>query len=151
MALPRNKTCSIARSLEVLGQKWNLLILREVFLGRTRFAEFREIGVPTDVLTKRLKTLVDDGLLQRRPYQQAGERARDEYILTSAGRDLLPILAALMTWGDVHRPTGSGPATLCVDQETDRPVHLAFTDGETLISDPAQVHMRHNRRVDESC
>jgi DNA-binding HxlR family transcriptional regulator len=148
MDLPRNKTCSIARSLDALGQKWNLLIMREAFLGRSRFAEFQQIGAPTDVLTKRLNTLVEEGLLQRHPYREQGERVRDEYIPTEAGRDLLPILAALMAWGDEHRPTDHGPATRCVDETTGRPVHLAFVDGHTPVPDPQRVHMRYSPGVD---
>jgi DNA-binding HxlR family transcriptional regulator len=147
MDLPRNKTCSIARSLDVLGQKWNLLILRDAFLGRRRFAEFQQNGAPTDVLAKRLNTLVEEGLLRRRPYREQGERARDEYVLTEAGRDLLPILAALMVWGDEHRPTGLGPATLCVDETTGRPVQLAFTDGQALLPDSRHVHLQYSPDV----
>jgi DNA-binding HxlR family transcriptional regulator len=139
--LPRDKTCSIARGIEVVGQKWNLLIMREVFLGRSRFAEIRQIGVATDVLAKRLNTLVEEGLLQRRPYRERGERVRDEYVLTEAGGDLLPILAAFMAWGDEHRPTGRGPAMRCVDDTTGRPVRLAFVDGQTVVPAPQRVRM----------
>ena len=75
--------CSIARSLEVLGQKWSLLIVREAMWGRTRFAEFRaRLGVAPDVLTDRLGRLVDAGILERRPYREDGEREREEYVLS---------------------------------------------------------------------
>jgi DNA-binding HxlR family transcriptional regulator len=147
MDLPRNRICSIARSLDVLGQKWTLLIMREVFLGRSRFAQFQQIGVPTDVLTKRLNTLVDEDLLQRRSYREPGERTRDEYVLTAAGHDLLPVLAALMAWGDAHRPTGHGPATQCVDEETQRPVHLVFSDGDTVVTDPRRIRLEYRPGV----
>ena len=97
--------CSIARSLEVLGQKWSLLIVREAMWGRTRFAEFRaRLGVAPDVLTDRLGRLVDAGILERRPYREDGEREREEYVLTDAGRALLPVLAAMSAWGDEYRP-----------------------------------------------
>lgn len=128
MDIPANNRCSIARSLEILGQKWTLLIVREAFLGRTRFAEFQKIGVPTDLLTRRLESLAESGILTRRPYRQPGERARHEYVLTQVGRDLLPVLAALAAWGDEYCPGEYGPATLYVDAAEQRPLRLAFVD-----------------------
>ncbi|WP_093867797.1 helix-turn-helix domain-containing protein [Streptomyces sp. KS_5] len=141
MEIPENKYCSIARSLEVVGQKWNLLILRQALWGHTRFAQFRKIGVPSDVLTARLASLVEDGLLERRPYREPGERVRDEYLLTDAGRDLLPVLAAFAAWGDKHRPTGLGPAAVFVDETTNRPVTLAFVHKDRSLADSAEVRM----------
>jgi DNA-binding HxlR family transcriptional regulator len=139
--LPQNKYCSIARSLEVLGLKWNLLIMREAFFGHRRYAEFRKIGVPTDVLATRLASLVEEGLLERRPYREPGERVRDEYLLTDAGRDLLPILAAFTSWGDEHLPTGRGPASLFIDEATGQPVTLSFSDRNGAAIDPTCVRM----------
>ncbi|MFF3441069.1 winged helix-turn-helix transcriptional regulator [Streptosporangium sp. NPDC002721] len=139
--LPQNTNCSIWRSLEVLGQKWTLLIVREAFWGRTRYAEFRRIGVPTDVLQARLASLVEEGILERHPYRRPGERTRDEYVLTPAGRDLVPILAALAEWGDEHRPNPRGPASVFVDGTTGRPVALAFTDAVGTPADPSDVKM----------
>ncbi len=121
MSLPANRHCPIARTLAVLGQKWNLLLLREAFLGRTRFAEFQRIGIPNATLGQRLNDLVCAGLLERVTYQEEGERSREEYVLTDAGRDVLPILAALSAWGTgtarrrrdrawSARPTGSARA-----------------------------------------
>jgi len=133
--------CSIARSLEVLGQKWSVLILREAILrGRTRFAEFRaELGVAPDVLTDRLARLVEAGILERRPYREAGERERVEYMLTEAGRALKPVLAAISAWGDEYRPSGFGPAAIYTERETGAPVRLAFLDGEGGELDPEDV------------
>ena len=100
-----DERCSIARSLEVIGQKWSLLIVREAFRGRTRFADIRtRLGVAPDVLTDRLARLVDAGILERRPYREAGEREREEYVLTDAGRALKPVLASIIEWGDEFRP-----------------------------------------------
>ena len=119
--------CSIARSLEVLGQKWTLLIVREAMWGRTRYAEFRSrLGIAPDVLSDRLSTLVEHGILERRAYRPDGEREREEYILTPAGRDLLPVLTALLAWGDGHRPTGYGSAALAVEAKTGRPLRMAY-------------------------
>ena len=133
--------CSIARSLEVLGQKWSVLVLREAILrGRTRFAEFRaELGVAPDVLTDRLARLVEAGILERRPYREAGERERVEYVLTEAGWALKPVLAAISAWGDEYRPSGFGPAAIYTERETGAPVRLAFLDGEGGELDPEDV------------
>ena len=97
----RGLTCSIARSLVVLGERWSLLIVREAFSGVTRFADFRAaLGVAPDVLTERLRTLVETGVLERRPYREPGCRPRHDYHLTPAGRDLLraavPVHAATL-------------------------------------------------------
>ena len=135
--------CSIARSLEILGQKWTLLIVREAMWGRTRYAEFRSrLGIAPDVLSDRLNTLVEHGILQRRAYRADGEREREEYILTPAGRDLLPVLTALLAWGDNHRPTGYGSAALAVEATTGRPLRMAYLadDGvEVPLSEVAVI------------
>jgi DNA-binding HxlR family transcriptional regulator len=126
-----NSRCSIARSLEILGQKWSLLIVREALFGRTRFSEFRErLGVAPDVLTDRLARLVDAGILDRRSYRDDGARERHEYVLTEAGLALRPVLAALVEWGDEHRPTGYGPAVRYVETATGDPVHVAFVGSD---------------------
>lgn len=123
----RNARCSIARSLEVLGEKWTLLVVREAFFGYTRFADFRaRLGIAPDVLTARLETLVEGGVLERRPYRDAGQRQRDEYVLTEAGRELKPVLAAYVAWGDEHRPSGFGPSVRYVEEATGEPVRVAF-------------------------
>ena len=89
MATPPELMCSIARSLCVLGERWTFLILREAFFGVTRFSEFRDrLGVAPDVLTERLATLTEAGVLTREPYQEPGRRARYAYQLTPAGREL---------------------------------------------------------------
>jgi DNA-binding HxlR family transcriptional regulator len=134
--------CSIARSLEVVGQKWSLLILREAFWGRTRFAEFRaRLGVAPDVLTDRLGRLVDAGILERRPYRDSGEREREEYVLTEAGGALLPVLAAMSAWGDAYQPSGFGPAAVYTDRESGTPLRLAFVDADGNERDAAQVEV----------
>jgi DNA-binding HxlR family transcriptional regulator len=138
----RNARCSIARSLEVLGEKWTLLVVREAFFGVTRFADFRaRLGIAPDVLTARLETLVEGGVLERRPYRDEGQRQREEYVLTEAGAELKTVLAAFVAWGDVHRPSGFGPSTVYVDRDTEEPVRLAFLadDGRELAPDDVTV------------
>jgi DNA-binding HxlR family transcriptional regulator len=108
MATAQPRTCSIARTLDVIGEKWALLALREVFLGNRRFDEMvRRTGAPRDTLTARLKTLTGAGVLERRPYSE--HPARFEYHLTPAGRDLYPVIASLMAWGDKYLAGDGGP------------------------------------------
>jgi DNA-binding HxlR family transcriptional regulator len=112
-----SQTCSVARTVEVLGDRWTLLVLRDIFNGIRRFDELSgHLGIARDVLTKRLSALVDEGLVQRVPYQEPGTRTRYEYRLTDAGRDLRPVLLALLDWGDRHRAgTRGAPAQLFHD------------------------------------
>jgi DNA-binding HxlR family transcriptional regulator len=100
-----DQDCSVARALEVVGERWTILILRDAFLGVRRFDDFqRSLGVARNVLQTRLRRLVDEGLLERRVYQE--RPVRHEYCLTPRGEDLLPVLLALMQWGDRHLGDG---------------------------------------------
>lgn len=91
--------CSIAQTLEIVGEWWTLLILRDVFLGIRRFDDFVErLGISRNVLATRLDTLVAAGILERRPYDDA--RGRYDYVLTDKGRALWPVMTALRQWGD---------------------------------------------------
>ncbi len=121
--------CSIARSLGVLGEKWTFLIVRDAFDGLTRFDEFRQsLGIASDVLSARLATLVEYGVLDRAEYQAQNARTRHEYVLTPAGRELLPVLAALQAWGDRHLPWADGASVLRCEKGSRRPVHVGFVD-----------------------
>jgi DNA-binding HxlR family transcriptional regulator len=126
-ALWDRSRCSVAGTLAVVGEKWSLLVLREAFLGVRRFADFqRVLGAPRAVLTDRLNTLVDQGVLRRVPYQAEGERQRHEYRLTQKGLDLYPALVALMEWGDRHlAEEGTAPLELR-HRDCGEPVHLAL-------------------------
>lgn len=95
------QVCSIARSLELVGDRWTLLIVRDLVLGLTRFDEFGEsLGVASNVLTERLNRLVEEGVVERVRYSERPERF--EYRLTTKGRELGLVLLALMQWGDRH-------------------------------------------------
>jgi DNA-binding HxlR family transcriptional regulator len=121
--------CSIARSLEVLGERWTFLILREALSGVTRFADFHQsLGIAPDVLSDRLTTLVGAGVLEKRPYREPGSRIRHSYHLTPAGADLRVVLGALQQWGDAHRPYELGPTVVRRTVDGERPVHVAFVD-----------------------
>ena len=105
--------CSIARTLQVLGEKWTLLILRESFYGATRFEQFHQVlQCPRNLLSERLTKLVDEGILERTEYREPGSRARHEYRMTETGRELTPILLALRQWGDRHKADPAGPPVL---------------------------------------
>src|SRR6478672_10337304 len=95
--------CQVARALEVIGETGTMLVLREVFNGVRRFDDMRRhSGLSRQVLSNRLATLVDHGILRRVPYQDEGSRVRHEYRLTARGFDLYPVLAALAQWGERH-------------------------------------------------
>ena len=103
----RPRECSIARTLEIVGEKWALLAVREVFLGNGRFDEMvRRTGAPRDTMAARLRALVGAGILERRQYSE--HPARFEYHLTEAGRDLYPVILTLMRWGDRYLAGAGG-------------------------------------------
>lgn len=101
--------CSMARTLDLIGDRWALLILREAFYGVRRFDEMRQdLDVARNILSDRLAVLVQQELLERVPYKAEGQRTRYEYQLTRKGMDLLPIFVALMEWGDRYLPQEKG-------------------------------------------
>ena len=103
------KRCSIAAALEIVGTRSTLLILREAFYGTRRFDDFAvRVGLSEAVTATRLRELVEQGLLERTPYREPGQRTRHEYRLTEKGADLLPALIALMSWGDRWLTTDGG-------------------------------------------
>ena len=135
--------CPIARSLDVLGDRWTLMIVRDAMAGKTRFSEFREsLGIPRDVLTARLETLVDGGALERRSYRADGSRAREEYVLTTAGRELIVVLGALGQWADRNRPAPERSLISFVDDAGDPVgVRLATAGGRVLTPDEVVVRV----------
>jgi DNA-binding HxlR family transcriptional regulator len=121
-----DERCPIARSLDVLGEKWTLMIVRDAIGGSTRFSQFpQSLGIPREVLTARLASLVDGGVLERTTYKPEGARAREEYVLTDAGRDLSLVLLALGGWADRHRPSERASDLRFVDAESGEAVEAA--------------------------
>src|SRR5246127_1036771 len=130
-----NMQCPIARSLERVGEWWSILILRDASLGLRRFDEFQEsLGIAPNILTRRLKALVEAGLLERRRYSE--RPPRDEYVLTQAGRDFRPVLWALLSWGNKHFAP-EGASVVVVDSKTGveaAPVLVDGNSGRPLIA-----------------
>jgi DNA-binding HxlR family transcriptional regulator len=141
---PTGGTCSIARTITALGDRWSLLVLREAALGTTRFSEFRSrLGIASDVLTDRLQTLVAYGVLEKVDYREEGSRARSEYRMTDAGREFQVVLVALGGWGRTHLRTDLDAGSRYHDHDG-RPVRVAFVDedGRVLQGDEIEVTRR---------
>ena len=121
--------CPIARSLERVGEWWSILIMRDALHGMTRFDEFqRSLGIAPNMLTRRLKGLVESGLLERRRYSE--RPPREEYVLTERGRDFRPVVLALLAWGNRHFAP-EGPSVVMVDRKTGAPVEPILVDPKT--------------------
>ena len=105
--------CSVARAVDVVGQRWTPLILRDLFAGMARFEDIRrDLGIASNVLAARLEDLERHGVVERRQYQSTP--ARHEYLLTEKGRDLFPVIATLVAWGDKWLAEPAGPPALTV-------------------------------------
>jgi len=149
--------CSLAQALEVVGERWTLLILRDAFFGIRRFEEFqRRLGIARNILSARLTRLVDAGILERHAVSAGGKWA--EYRLTEKGLALQPALLALTQWGDCWYPPETGVRVEFTERSTGRPIRPlrpCAEDGRELepreirarrgIADPA----REDRRVQE--
>ncbi|MFI7001209.1 winged helix-turn-helix transcriptional regulator [Nocardia sp. NPDC050175] len=116
--------CSIAKAIELVGTRSTVLILREAYYGTTRFDGFAQrVGITDAAAATQLRKLTEAGLLTKQPYREQGKRTRHEYILTPKGRDLLPVVLALMQWGDTYLQPGP-PPLLLVEEATGSPVRV---------------------------
>jgi len=133
--------CPVARSLDSFGDWWSLLIIRDAFLGLRRFSEFQKsIGLAKNILTVRLRALVDRGILKTAPASDGS--AYQEYVLTPKGRGIFPVLVALRQWSEEFCPEPGGFATLLVDRGKGRPVRkleLRSQDGRLLGDGDTEV------------
>ncbi|MBB5390730.1 MULTISPECIES: helix-turn-helix domain-containing protein [unclassified Herbaspirillum] len=121
-----NMQCPVARTLERVGEWWSILILRDALQGLTRFDQFQKsLDIAPNMLTRRLHTLVDAGMLERRQYNDRPPRF--EYVLTDLGRDFRSIIIALNAWGNKHFAP-EGPSVMLVDTKTGKQVDLALVD-----------------------
>lgn len=118
--------CSIAQTLDVVGDPWTLLVVRDALFGTTRFEHFqRRLGIPRTTLSARLDTLVEHGVLERREYQE--HPLRHDYLLTEKGRALRPIMVAMLQWGDRWSGLPEPPVTL-VDGDTGQAIDPVYVD-----------------------
>lgn len=128
--------CSVARTVDILGDWWTPLVLRESYLGVRRFDDFQHrLGIGRNILTQRLGRLVDEGLLARRPYQE--RPLRHEYVLTDKGRDFYPVMAAITRWGDAWLDGGEGPPVILHHTRCDHDMHAEVVCSE--CGEPIEV------------
>ena len=127
--------CSLAQTLDVIGERWTVLILRDAFFGTTRFDDFRKrLGVARNILADRLRHLVEEGVLAK----SGGGSRRTEYRLTEKGLDLFPILLAIAHWGDKHKPNPRGARMIFVDRRSGKPIQrmsIRAAEGQVLSLD----------------
>lgn len=129
---PSLAACPIARSLSVFGDSWCMLILRDAHMGLTRFDEFRSsLGISPSMLTKRLATLVDEGLFEKKRYSELPPR--EEYLLTQSGQDVLPVLFVIGAWGRAHKRCEEDQMPVFVDSETGVEIEPIVIDKSTGI------------------
>jgi DNA-binding HxlR family transcriptional regulator len=122
-------SCPIARSLERVGEWWSILIMRDALAGRTRFDDFQKsLSIAPNMLTRRLNSLVEAGLLERRQY--SNHPPRSEYVPTARGREFHSVLVALLAWGNAHFAP-EGPSVVLVDKQTGKTVNPVVVDAKT--------------------
>jgi DNA-binding HxlR family transcriptional regulator len=133
--------CTIGRAMVILGEKWTMVVLREVFNGIRRFDDMRtRTGIPRQVLTNRLNSLVERGMLRREPYREPGARERHEYRLTPMGFDLYPVLVTVKAWGDTYLADPKGPPLTLRHRDCDAELHAEVhcADGHP-VTDPRDM------------
>ena len=138
--------CGMASAVNIIGDRWTLLIIREALYGVTRFDAMQsDLCVPRTVLSGRLKKLCDAGILKQRRYKEPGQRARHQYVLTSKGVDLALPMMALMQWGDTHCKDGNGTA-LMTDRKTGAACHVGLVreDGAAIDTGAVQFQVLGN-------
>ena len=142
--------CSIERTMSVLGTKSAMLIMREAYYGTTRFDDFaRRVGITKAAASTRLSEIVDLGMLTRRPYRDVGQRTRDEYVLTDAGVDFMPVVWAMFQWGQRHLPGSNRLRLSHVHCGADAVVEIRCTEGHPVPPDELGVELvRRNRNRD---
>lgn len=137
--------CSIGRTMEVIGSRSAMLLLRESFYGTTRFDDFAQrVGITDGVAAARLKQLAEAGILEKRPYREEGQRTRYEYIPTEKGRDLFPVVVAMMLWGDKHLQHSGGPLN-AVEHSTGESITVEVLGRHCTPLDPEDVSISANQ------
>ena len=135
----KEPSCPVVRTLDIVGEKWSWLIVRNALRGETRFSQFSaSLGAPSDILSARLAKLVAAGVLEKRTYRDEGSRERTSYHLTPKGEGLRVILAAMGQWNDEHNPAPQGRASRVVDS-AGHDLQLAFVDAAGRQHDDAHI------------
>ena len=136
-----NKKCSVARAMEAIGDRWSILLLREAYYGTKRFDEFQYyVGLASNILSARLKKLVDAGIMMRVPLPE--HAGRYEYVLTDKGRDFFPTYLALKKWGDDWLAEPAGPQVVFNDRSSGRQIsypELRTAEGKLLSLEDIKV------------
>jgi DNA-binding HxlR family transcriptional regulator len=141
--------CSVGRAMDVIGTRSAMLLMREAYYGTHRFDDFAaRVGITEAVAAKRLRELVDAGLLERRPYREPGQRTRHEYLLTPMGRDLLPAVLALMQWGDRYLAGDEGAPLVLrhADCGAQAAVEIRCAEGHDVPLEELRVGVNRARR-----
>src|SRR4051794_20226123 len=134
--------CPIEKTMALLGTKSAMLIMREAYYGTTRFEDFwRRVGITKAAASARLTELVDAGLLERRPYKEPGQRSRDEYVLTDAGTEFMPVVWAMFEWGRRHLPDDASLQLVHQGCGAEATVEIRCGQGHHVSADELQVQL----------
>ncbi|AQT82860.1 transcriptional regulator [Mycolicibacterium litorale] len=140
--------CPIEKTMAVIGTKSAMLILREAYYGTTRFDDFaRRVGITKAATSARLAELVEAGLLTRRPYREPGQRVRDEYVLTPAGTDLMPVVWSMFEWGRRHLPGDSRLHLTHLGCGAEATVEIRCAEGHLVSPDELGVEIGRKSRA----
>ncbi|TQF73991.1 helix-turn-helix transcriptional regulator [Rhodococcus spelaei] len=133
--------CPVARTVDILGDRWSLLIVRDAFDGARKFSEFqRNLGIARNILADRLRTLVEHGILTPKP---SGSGTRHEYALTDSGRDLFTVVVSLRQWGERHAFRHEERRSTMIDESTGHPAPtLRFVNADGIVLDSTNTHVR---------
>lgn len=138
--------CAIEKTMAVLGTKSAMLIMREAYYGTTRFDDFaRRVGITKAAASARLAELVELGLLRRQPYQEPGQRSRDEYVLTESGIDFMPVVWSLFQWGQRHLPGRHRLRLTHLDCRADVEVEIRCSKGHLVPPDELGMRLANAR------
>jgi DNA-binding HxlR family transcriptional regulator len=143
--------CSIGKTMAALGTKSAMLIMREAYYGTTRFDDFaHRVGITKAAAAARLSELVELGLLTRQPYREPGQRTRDEYVLTEAGTDFMPVVWAMFEWGQRHLPGRNRLRLTHLGCGADATVEVRCTEGHPVPPDELGVELTKRTRSRDS-
>jgi DNA-binding HxlR family transcriptional regulator len=139
--------CPIEKTMAVAGTKSAMLIMREAYYGTTRFDDFaRRVGITKAATSARLSELVTAGMLAKRPYQEPGQRVRDEYVLTEAGQDFMPVVWAMFEWGRNHLPHNTRLRLTHLDCGADASVEIRCENGHSVPPEELGVRLVKRNR-----